>query len=202
MRTFPLLAMGAWILAGADAARAVAPCPETCHLRQGQPLLLADADALLITRCDRVYDSAGKPSPATCATERLDLDGKLQARLPRVPHDSDEEFTHEQLTGHTVVGLSWQVAWSNRAQPYVLNELSTHQRLTLSLAKSVLTCEAPGQPTVSRDFGCIPSDVRVFAITWPNKTPRRPVVVIGVCRPTPHSEHEVVVACSASESKR
>jgi hypothetical protein len=84
----------------------------------------------------------------------------------------------------------------------VLDELFTHQQLTLSLAKSVLTCAAPGRPTSTRDFGCVPSEVHVFATGSSDKTPRRPVVVVGVCRTSAHGEHEVVVACSASESKR
>jgi hypothetical protein len=202
MRAFTTLFALSLLAAAIDSALALAPCPETCHLAQGQPLLLVDTDTLLVTRCNRDTSQAGVES--NCVTEQLALDGTVRRQLPRVPRviDSDEDFKQRYLDGHTLVELSWQDPWRTHKKPYVLSELFTHQQLKLSLTKSTLTCTAPGLPTVTRDFGCVPSEVHVFATASYDKPPRRPVVVVGVCQSNPHTTYEVVVVCTAGESKK
>lgn len=198
MRVFPVLVVSL-VAPAVGPALALAPCPESCHIRQGQPLLLADAGMLLMTRCDRV---AGKGD--TCVTERINLEGRVLGQLPRLPRGVgiDSDFTRTYLDGHKLVQLAWQDAWKTLSKPYSLSAVSTDQQLTLSLAKSTLACMAPGRATVFRDFGCIPRDVHVFATMGEEVLARRPVVVVGVCQPNPHIKREIVVVCTASESKK
>lgn len=199
MRSFAVALVASLLAAGA--ARALQPCPASCHLGQGQPLFLVDADAVLITRCNREKSGAG--SRSTCVTEQLTLDGKPTRQLPQ-PRSTgpDEAFTREHLDGHRLVQLAWQEPWPVLTAPYSLSEPVSHQRLGLTLDKSQLRCAAPGLPVVTRDFGCVPKAVHVFAITGIDKPPRRPVIVVGVCRTATGGEREVVVACAAAESSK
>lgn len=200
MRIPLFVAVSATLSIAAGPSLALAPCPPSCHLGQGQPIYLADAENLLVRRCDQTQpDKKAKPN-RRCSTERLDLEGKVLATLqvPRVM-GGDAEFTRQYLDGHTLVQLNWQEAWSKLDKPYALNTLFSGQQLTLTLVGGKLTCAAPAQPAVVRDFGCVPSEVQVFASSSIDKPPRRPVVVVGVCRPDAQTMREVVVTCAAIE---
>ena len=173
---------------------ALAPCPTSCHLRQGTPVFLSDTNTILITRCDRTMN-AGKLVDLTCVTERIDREGKVIETLP--PPRSmygDSEFEKTYLDGHPLIEFDWQSPWIALGKPYVLDALFTHQKLELSLAKTKLTCKIPNQPPVVHDFGCTPHEIHVFALTGGDHPPHK-TIAIAVCQPTPATTHEVVVAC-------
>ncbi len=188
------------VLALASPAIAVAPCPDSCHLGQGQPLLLADIGALLVTHCDMTWAADHKSvTTYACTTEQLDRNGAVIKTLPRAPSGvgSDAEFTKAHLDGHAVVRLEPQVApFAEHAWSFALHD---GQRATLSLAKSTLTCATPGRPDVTRDVGCVPASVLILATSGSSKPPFRPVVALATCKPDAVTEHEVVVTCEASE---
>jgi len=187
------------LAAAASSALAVAPCPESCHFGQGQPLYLTDLDNLLVKRCDQ--PTGASEGVYECRAERLDIDGKLLEALPIVPmgNGAHGAFERSYLNGHTLVELNWQDAWPKLDQPYVLNTPFRNQELTLSLDGKTLSCAAPGQQPVKRDFGCVPREVHVFASRSHKQLPRRPVVIIGVCQTGAQTRHEVAVVCSAGE---
>ena len=164
-------------------AWALAPCPPSCHLGQGQPIYLADSNVLLVTRCERT--------------------GGQSRDQAQVHHEaverSDGEFTRNYLEGHTLIELGWQEPWSRLDRPYTLNSLFTRQQLTLSLTGSTLSCAAPGIPKVKREFGCAPFEIHVFATMSHDKPPRRPVVIAGLCRTDSQTTREALVTCAASE---
>jgi len=187
-------------LALATPAIAVAPCPDSCHLGQGQSLLLADTGALFVTHCDTTWATDHKSvTKYACTTEQLDRRGAVVKTLPRAPSGigSDAEFTKAQLDGHVVVRLGPQATpFEQRAWSFALDE---GQHATVKLASSTLTCAAPGRPDVTRDFGCVPASVVIMATFGSSKPPFRPVVAVATCKPDAVTEHEVVVTCEASE---
>jgi hypothetical protein len=173
----------AGVLAVALPAGAVAPCPDTCHFSQGQPLLLADVKQLWVRPCDTPTGGT-----ETCVAQRLDRSGKVLAVAP-VPTLFDGEFPRRELEGHTVVGLHWQSPWADLTRPYAIQLAG--QTVQLSIEKDTLVCTAPGSPVTRRPLGCAPKSARPFA-----GFPKDPgvMVLMATCA-IPSGEHEVVATC-------
>ena len=93
----------------ATTAVALAPCPRSCHLGQGTPILLVETDQLLTTRCDKATSKQGVLS-SNCVTERLSLDGTLLETFPHPPTivGGDREFEAKYFQGVTTAELGWR----------------------------------------------------------------------------------------------
>jgi hypothetical protein len=195
------------LLATAIGGRALAlsPRPETSILWQGTPILLVDKNELLMCHCDSATGKNGVELHYTI--ERLDTVGKVLERLPTPPSAELDAawapfFKRTYLDGHPRKQLGAEFFWTDLRRAFPVEG----RRLTLTLAKSVLTCAEPGMPIERRDLGCTPSEVTVFetndmAFFDPHRDPQHPVVVVGACHPDAHTKHEVVAVCGATAAR-
>jgi hypothetical protein len=167
---------------GAAPVGAVAPCFDVCHLGQGQPLLLTDADELWVRRC-----TTARPGAASaCVLERTDASGRVLETVPLADSYDDDAFEAAHLKGHQVVGLGYQTAWADLRKPYKLEPYGARRSL-LRIDRDALVCALPTAtaPPVRRSFGCAPSSVSVFAASIGRdgkpEDPTGLVAVVAVC---------------------
>jgi hypothetical protein len=185
---------------------AVSPVPETSILWQGTPILLLNESALLMCRCDSATGKDGVDR--SCVTERLDMVGAVLERLP-TPHGISETvelapvFQKTYLEDRPRMPVNAEFFWRNLQKTLPVEG----RRLTLRIAKSVLTCSEPGLPIERRDLGCSPTEVAVYetndsAFFHQNHDPLHPVVVVGTCHPDALTTHQVVAVCGAAVAAR
>jgi hypothetical protein len=187
-----LVALSALAL-GARPAIAVKPCFDVCHLGQGTPLLLADADQLWLRRC-----AAPAPDkPRQCALERVSLDGRVLERVPHEASYDEDEFETDHLKDQAVVRFGHQSPWTDLAKAYT-HEPYKAPALTLRFDRDVLLCApVPAKTTAKKKttakqpkparypLGCTPTGVHVFAAgIGPDGKPEDPtgtVAVVATC---------------------
>ncbi len=191
------LAVMAALALGARPAEAVAPCFHVCHLGQGQPLLLADADELWVRRCT----TAKRGAAAACVLERVDVNGRVLEQVPHERSYDEEAFEKAHLQGHTVVGFGHQTAWTKLTGPYTIAPYGA-PGLMLRLERDALVCAPVGAKagawTIRRPLGCSPRSVHVFAAgVGRNGKPEDPtglVAVVATCADG-RSTREAVAIC-------
>ena len=198
-----VLAVGAalGLASGAAPAGAVAPCFDVCHLGQGQPLLLTDANELWVRRCTTARPGA----TSACVLERTDAGGRVLETVPLAHSYDDDAFEAAHLKGHQVVRLGYQTAWADLRKPYKLEPYGARSSL-LRIDRDTLVCAPPAAiapskstaPAVRRPFGCAPRSVSVFAASVGRdgkpEDPTGLVAVVAVCADG-KGTREVVAIC-------
>jgi hypothetical protein len=190
------LAALAALALGARPAAALAPCPDVCHLGQGQPLLLADADQFWVRRCATAKPGADE----VCVLERVDLEGRVLERVPREKSYDEDAFEDAYLKGHKVVGLGHQSAWTDLAKPYKLEPYRA-PGVTLRFDRDALVCASAKAnakaPAIRRPLGCTPKSVYVFAAgVGHDSKPEDPAgtaVVVATCADGPGTREAVAI---------
>jgi hypothetical protein len=189
------LAVMAGLALGVRPAGALKPCFDVCHLGQGQPLLLADADELWVRRCVTPKPGALE----TCVLERVDVNGGVLERVLLAQSYDEEAFQDAHLRGHTIVRLDFQTAWTDLTKPYKLAPYGARGS-KLGLDRDALVCAPAGAmaPVIRRPLGCAPRGVYVFAAgvgrSGKPEDPAGTVAVVATCA-AGSGTHEVVAIC-------
>jgi hypothetical protein len=189
LRDLLVLAAAGVALLAARPVAAVKPCPEACHLRQGQPVLLVDRGEVWVRTCEEAGSSS------KCVLSLLDMEGRERARVGQ--HDLGERpFAEKYFKGHKLAQLGYQAARADLRKPLALTPAGSP--LSLRVDGTSLVCTAATE--TRRPLGCVPTTAHVFAAgIGQDSKPADPsgvVVVVATCN-TGAGTREVAAVCRA-----